>query len=507
MDSAVLNAVLLATPIAAPLLAALVYAPAGWRRATAHAGTAAAALILAGGIALAVRVTRHGPEQTWGGWLRADPLAAFMLLGIGTIATLACAASPGYLAAAGHGARDRAADRRYGVLVGCFLAAMSAAVLAGNLGLSWIAIEATTIVTAFLVGHAGTRAALEAAWKYTVICSVGIALALLGIVVLYDAARHAGLTEAEALNLPALAAHAHALDPAVTRMATVFLVLGFGAKAGLAPLHAWLPDAHGQAPAPVSALMSGVLLPVAFTQILRIKTVADAALGPAFTRTLLLVLGLATLALAALLLVAQRDYKRMLAYSTMENMGLITVGAAIGTPLAITAILLHIAGHGLAKAVAFTASGHLLAAEHTTRIDQVKNLAVRNPALAGIFTAAILALLGLPPFSLFASELGIARAAFAAHLGLPVAAAFALALFAFAALARHTAAMLLGDSQSPPQPGGTAATVPAPAPAPAVPLPLTARIPLITALAVVAALGVTAWPINTLLNLAAHAGH
>jgi len=492
-----MNSMLLLTPIAAPLLAVLVYAGAGWRRATAHAGTAAAVLILAAGITLAVRVTRHGPLDTAGGWLRADPLAAFMLLGIGTIATIACAASPSYLATAGHGATS-GSSRRYGLLVQCFLAAMSTAVLAGNLGLAWIAIEATTIVTAFLVGHAGTRAALEAAWKYTVLCSVGIALALLGLVLLYDAARHAGLTEADALNLPTLAAHARALDPAVVRMAAAFLLLGFGAKAGLAPLHAWLPDAHGQAPAPVSALMSGVLLPVAFSQILRIKTVVDTVVGVAFTRIMLLVLGLATLALAALLLVAQRDYKRMLAYSSMEHMGLIAVGAAIGTPLAITAILLHIAGHGLAKAVAFTASGHLYATEHTTRLDRVTGLARRNPALAAIFAAAILALLGFPPFSLFASELALARAGFAAHLGIAIAAALVLTLLAFASLARHTAAMLLGDGPPTPSPAPTANPAS---------LSLASRTPLILGLATVAALGITAWPINTLLHLAAQAGH
>jgi hydrogenase-4 component F len=426
-----------------------------------------------------------------------------MIMGIGTIATLACAASPDYLATAAHDDTE-GSRRRYALLVQGFLAAMSAAVLAGNLGLAWIAIEATTIVTAFLVGHAGTRAALEAAWKYTVICSVGIALALLGLVVLYDAARHAGLSEAAALDPRALAARASALDPAATRMAAAFLILGFGAKAGLAPLHAWLPDAHGQAPAPVSALLSGVLLPVALTQILRVKTVTDKVLGTGFTRTLLLVLGLATLAVAALLLLAQRDYKRMLAYSSMEHMGLIAVGAAIGTPLAITAILLHIAGHGLAKAVAFTASGHILATERTTRLEPVTGLARRNPALAAIFAAAILALLGFPPFSLFASELAIARAGFAAHLGVAVTAAFALILLAFASLARHTAGMLLGQNH-PSQALGSHETATAPVPAPA--LSLTARTPLITGLVAVAALGITAWPINTLLGLAARASH
>ena len=496
MDSTFINTALLLLPITAPLLAVAIYGLAGWRRATAHAGTAAAAVILAAGVVLAVRVTRGGPLDALGGWLHADALSAFMILTIGSVATLACAASPGYLAAE-HALGEGGSRRRYGALVAGFLAAMCLAALAGNLGLAWIAIEATTIVTAFLVGHHHTRAAVEAAWKYTVICSVGIALALLGIVVLYDAARHTGLSEATALNPAVLAAHAHALDPAVTRMATAFIILGFGAKAGLAPLHAWLPDAHSQAPAPVSALMSGVLLAVAFAQILRVKQVADAALGAAFTRTLLLIIGLATLALAALLLLAQRDYKRMLAYSSMEHMGLIAVAAAIGTRLALAALLLHIAGHGLAKTVAFTASGHLVQAEQTTRIDRVKALTRRSPALAGILAAAILALLGLPPFSLFASELAIARAGFAAHLGVAVAAAFVLALLAFAALARHTAGMLLGDDH-PPASGERAGTNR---------LGPVARTPLIAGLVTVAALGVTAWPINTLLTLAAQGGH
>jgi hydrogenase-4 component F len=495
-----MNTLLLLAPIAAPLPAAALYAVAGWRRITAHAGTAAAVAILACGIVLAVRVTRTGPLDALGGWLHADALSAFLLLVIGAVATLACAASPGYLAAE-HTSGTGGSRRRYGVLVSCFLAAMCLGALAGNLGLAWIAIEATTIVTAFLVGHRHTRAAIEAAWKYTVICSVGIALALLGIVVLYDAARHAGLSEATALNPRVLTAHARALDPAVTRMATAFVILGFGAKAGLAPLHAWLPDAHSQAPAPVSALMSGVLLAVAFAQILRIKQIADAALGPAFARTLLLIAGLATLALAALLLLAQRDYKRMLAYSSMEHMGLIAVAAAIGTRLALAALLLHIAGHALAKTVAFTASGHLLHTEHTTRIDRIEALTSRHPALAGILAASILALLGLPPFSLFASELGIARAGFAAGLGIPVAAAFLLALLAFAALARHTASMLLGGDD---QPGGrTGGRADA---AGTARLSLTARTPLVVGLVTVAALGITAWPITTLLNLAAIGG-
>lgn len=489
-----MNTLLLIAPILLPLTAAALYAALGWRHATAHAATLCSALMLADAIALAVRVLRHGPATVFAGWLRADALCVFLLLGIGTIALIACLAGPGYLAGRRGEAGSERAERRYGLLVPCFLAAMATAVLAGNLGLAWIAIEATTVVTAFLVGHTGTRTALEAAWKYTVICSTGIALALLGLVLLYDAARHAGLPETDALNYTALSAHAHALDPAVLRMATAFLLLGFGAKAGLAPLHSWLPDAHSQAPAPISALMSGVLLPVAFAQILRVRQIADPVLGSNYTRTLLLIMGLATLALAALALIRQTDYKRMLAYSSMEHMGLIAIGAAIGTPLALAAILLHIAGHGLAKAVAFTSAGQILAQERTSRIPEIRALAQRRPVLAGIFGAALLALLGFPPFPLFASEIALARAGFAAHLGLVIAPALLLLLIAFGALAGHGARMLLG---APPDPGG-----PRPAGSAAVGI----RVPLITALIVLAALGITIWPIQTLLTAAAQTG-
>ncbi len=214
--------------------------------------------------------------------------------------------------------------------------------------------------------------------------------------------------------MAALAAGAADLDPGVTRIAVVLLIVGFGAKAGLAPLHAWLPDAHSQAPAPVSALMSGVLLSVAFYAILRVKVIADAALGPGFARALLLAAALASLLVAASLLIAQRDYKRMLAYSSIEHMGLLALGAAAGGPLALGAVLLHVLGHGLAKTVLFLGAGRILQITGTSRIDDVRGLAARQPVLAGALGLGVLALLGLPPFSLFASELGIARAGFTA---------------------------------------------------------------------------------------------
>ncbi|WHM35865.1 proton-conducting transporter membrane subunit [Streptomyces sp. BPTC-684] len=447
-------------------------------------------VVLATGAALVHRTT---PATAYGGALRADALTTWMLLVVGAVATLAVAAGPAYLD--GERAAGRAADRtahRYHLLVHAFLAAMALAVLAGNLGVLWVAVEATTVVTAFLVGHRRTRTSVEAAWKYVVICSAGIALAFLGTVLVYYAARRAGIPEAGALDWHVLVAHADRLDPDVTRLGIALVVLGYGAKAGLVPLHAWLPDAHSQAPAPVSALMSGVLLAVSFTAVLRYKVIADAVLGPGFARGLLATAALLTLALAAGLLLAQRDYKRMLAYSSMEHMGLIALGAAVGGPLATAAVLLHIAGHGLAKTVAFCASGHLLQLRRTSRIGRVRGLIAWAPGLGTALALAVVALLGLPPFALFASELALVRAGFASGMGLPVAAALGLALAAYAALAVRTARMLLGPAPGNLTESGGVRIGPA------------AGAPLAVGLLCCAALGLTVQPLAPLLTAAAH---
>ncbi|OIK03649.1 proton-conducting transporter membrane subunit [Streptomyces monashensis] len=461
--------------------------PADW------AGLVPPVVIVLCGSLLAVDVLGAGPVSACSGLLRADALTAWMLLVVGSVALIACGAAPGYLA--GERAAGRASARtgwHYQVLVQSFLAAMCLAVLTANLGVLWVAIEATTIVTAFLVGHRRTRTSVEAAWKYVVICSAGIALAFLGTVLLYYAARQAGIAEAWALDWPTLAAHADRLDPSVTRLGITLVILGFGAKAGLIPLHAWLPDAHSQAPAPVSALMSGVLLSVAFAAILRYRAIADAALGADFTRVLLAGIALLTLALAAGLLLGQRDYKRMLAYSSMEHMSLIALGAAIGSPLALSAVLLHIAGHGLAKSAAFCASGRILHLTGTSRIGRVNGLLARAPSVGGVFGFAVVALLAFPPFSLFASELGIARAGFTAGtvLAWVTSAALLLVLTAFAALAARTARMLLGPA--PTAAGSPGATEPG-------------IWPLALGLTACAALGVGLGPLTDLLHAAAQA--
>ncbi|UIX34239.1 proton-conducting transporter transmembrane domain-containing protein [Streptomyces sp. GQFP] len=455
--------------------------PADW------AGLTSPAAIVACGALLAAEVGDGGSVAAYSGLLRADALTVWMLLVVGTVALIACASAPAYLAGErAAGLATGPAVWRYHALVHAFLAAMCLAVVTANLGVLWVAIEATTIVTAFLVGHRRTRNSVEAAWKYVVICSAGIALAFLGTVLLYYAARQAGIAEAWALDWPTLLARADRLDPAVTRLGVTLVVLGYGAKAGLVPLHAWLPDAHSQAPAPVSALMSGVLLSVAFTAILRYRVIADAALGIDFTWALLAGIALLTLALAAALLLAQRDYKRMLAYSSMEHMSLIALAAAVGSPLALSAALLHIAGHGLAKATAFCASGQILQLRGTSKIGRVRGLLTQAPWLGALFGLAVIALLGFPPFSLFASELAIARAGFAAGTGLAwaTAAALLLVLIAFAALTVRTARMLLG-------PGEPNRESPS------------ALWPLALGLTACAALGIAAGPLGDLLSQAA----
>jgi hydrogenase-4 component F len=480
--------ILLLMPIGAPLAAAVLALVLGWRRLTSSATLLAALLVLFSAIVLGFS---DGSRTRFaiGNLFRTDALSITMLIVIGTVGTLATWASIGYIdseLASRH--TDQKGANLYGVLVPVFLAAMASAVLANNIGVMWVAIEATTVATAFLVGHRRTRAALEATWKYVVICSVGIAVAFLGTVLLYFASLHAGASSGDALNIDVLLAHAHQLDPAVTRLAAGLLLLGYGAKAGLVPFHTWLADAHSQAPAPVSALMSGVLLSVAFYALLRVKSVVDLAVGTGFLRAGLLVVGLLTVLVAASLLVVQTDFKRMLAYSSMENMGLVAVAAAAGTRLAIAALLLHVLAHGIAKALVFLGAGVLQAAHDSTQIGDVTGVLARSRLLGITFAVGLAVLLGLPPFAMFASELSISRALANAHLGWALGAAMLLVVIAFAALARNGSRMLLG----PCEPG-----------APVIAAPRSVAAALVTGVILSVALGVTASPLVELFRTAA----
>jgi hydrogenase-4 component F len=320
--------------------------------------------------------------------------------------------------------------------------------------------------------------------------SVGIALAFLGTVVLAYAARAAGVHSSDALDWDTLATIGSRLDPSVARLAGGLLLLGYGTKVGLAPMHTWLPDAHSQAPAPVSALMSGVLLAVAFSVFLRLKVVIDAAAGREYMRGLLVAAALLSLVVAASLMLAQRDAKRLLAYSSIEHMGVVAFAAAVGTRLAIAALLLHILAHALGKTAAFLAVGELLALDGTTRISQLRGLLNRRPILGSGLALAILALLGFPPFALFASEIAVARAGFDADLAWQTTVVFAVLFVASAALLYQARRLLLGV------PDDISRSVEVASPR------LTLLAPVTVALVALAGIGVTIWPIQRLLDAA-----
>jgi hydrogenase-4 component F len=468
-------------PILVPALLAMALGLTRSAALARMAGVVVSAVVLSTGVLLAASVLHGHVPTTGAGVLRADTLSAFMIIVVGAVGLTA---TWGGLAARGGVVDPHAAT--YASLICLFLAAMSLAVLADNLGLMWVAVEATTIATAFLVGHHRTRHSLEAAWKYVILGSVGVAIAFLGIVLLYAAARGAG---EPTLSWSTLDATRPAMSPALLKMAAALAVLGFATKAGLAPMHSWLPDAHSQAPAPVSGLMSGVLLSVAFYAILRIQAIANTVLGPGTMRAMLSVAALLSLSVAALLLLRQRDYKRMLAYSSIEHMGLLALGAAAGGVIGLTAVLLHVLGHGLAKSSMFVMSGRLLAVEGTTAIADVRGLLIRRPGLAVPWLAGTAALLGLPPFSLFFSEVGIIVAAWTAGMAVVTSIALGLLLIVSAGLFRITRSMTLGAAQESDGPPDRTAHGP--------------RVPLALALGVTAVVGFIAAPVGVLLVRAA----
>ncbi|NNN09688.1 MAG: hydrogenase [Acidimicrobiaceae bacterium] len=475
--------------LAIPFTMTIISASFAWRPWVGWTSAASSAAFLGLGIWLSV-ATLSAPQWALHHSFRADSLSAFMVVVIGTVSLLATLFTPRTMhQEITSGVTTARYARHYVVLMQVFITCMLSAVLTANLGVLWVSIEATTIATTFLVSHRRTDGAFEASWKYVILCSIGIALAFLGTVLIYYAQLHAGgPVHSSSLDWTSVMSLAHHLDPNVTRLAFALLVVGYGTKVGLVPMHSWLPDAHSQAPAPVSALMSGVLLTVAFYGLLRFRAVAVAALGPAFPRALLLVVGIASLLLATVMLIAQRDLKRMLAYSSIEHMGLLAIGAAVGTPLAIAAVLLHILGHGITKAVLFLSSGEIYHLEGTTEIAKISGLLARRPTLAGIFGFGLLSLVALPPFSLFVSELTMARAEVDAGLWWVVAISLVCLSVIFAALTRHARQILMGARVEGTLPSSLSSSV---------------AVPLITALVACVALGVFSWPLQSLLTHAA----
>jgi hydrogenase-4 component F len=303
--------------------------------------------------------------------------------------------------------------RFYHAMYQVLMFAMNLALIANNIGLMWVAIELATLTTVMMVGIYRTHEALEAAWKYFILGSVGIALALFGTILVYMAARPVVGEGLDAMVWTILVAHAADFDPALLNVAFVFLLLGYGTKVGLAPLHAWLPDAHAEGPTPISAVLSGLLLNVALYALLRFKmllAVNPAALAPG---PLMVTLGLVSLMFAAFMLYRRRDIKRMFAYSSIEHMGIITFAFGMGGPLANFAGLLHMTMHSLTKSAIFYAVGHIAQVKGTQKIADMGGLTASNPALGWGLVLGVVAIAGLPPLGIFMSEFLIVSSTFA----------------------------------------------------------------------------------------------
>jgi len=303
--------------------------------------------------------------------------------------------------------------RFYHAMYQFLMAAMNLALLTNITGLMWVSVEFATLTTVLMVSLYRTREALEAAWKYFILGSVGIALALFGTILVYMAAQPVVGEGLPAMTWSVLVAHAAKFDPALLNIAFVFLMLGYGTKAGLVPLHAWLPDAHAEGPTPISAVLSGLLLNVAIYAILRFKILLAANAGAFAPGPLLMTMGLLSVLFAGFMLYRRRDIKRFFAYSSIEHMGIIAFAFGLGGPLANFAGLLHMAMHSLTKSGIFFSVGHMTRIKGSQRIADITGLTSSHPLLGWIFVASVAAIAGLPPFGVFTSEFLVVSSAFA----------------------------------------------------------------------------------------------
>lgn len=424
---------ILAAPLAAGVACFLV-------PARLAAGITVASGVASFGLVLAlIPGAAHGPLDYWS-YLRADAVSEVFLLATGFLYAAVAIYAAGYL----KGRTERYA-RRFYLGFNVFAWAMLAAPLMSSLALVWIAVEITTVVSALLVAIEDTDGAAEAAWKYVLIASAGLSLALLATVLAYYAGAQV-LGEHYSLAVQPLIQAGSRLPQTPMRLAFLLAALGYGTKVGLVPVHTWLPDAHSEAPTPVSALLSGALLATSFYAILRFYQVAAAALGTGFPRDTLLAFGIASLLLASLYVFGQRDVKRLLAYSSVEHMGILAIGVSFGAPLALAGVLLHVMAHAAAKGSAFMGAGVFTVKYGTKQMLVMRDGMRLLPWSGPLFLLAILALSAFPPFGIFRSEFQIVAGGLASGSYTAAAVLVVLVTVAFFGLATSATRMLLAPA-------------------------------------------------------------
>ncbi|HUX91873.1 MAG TPA: hydrogenase 4 subunit F [Gallionellaceae bacterium] len=391
--------------LATPLLGGLLLALFGCRRHAAELNSAMSFATLVASIFLTVRVISDGPITEWNEQFFVDSFnVLFVTLTAFVAFTTSLFSRPYMRIEQAHGKLTVNMLRLYHSMYQLFTFTMLLVLLTNNMGIMWVAMEAATLTTVLLVSLYRTPASLEAAWKYFILCGVGLALAMFGTILLYFAAEKVLGAGGTALLWTHLDDVKNQLEPTVLMLAFVFLLVGYGTKVGLVPLHSWLPDAHAEGPTPVSAVLSGLLLNVALYVLVRSKVLVDGTLHSHLAGNLMMGFGLLSVVIAAFLLSRQKDVKRMFAYSSIEHMGLITFAFGMGGPVATFAALLHMTMHALTKSAIFFAVGHATQKSGTQLMESIRGLIKTNPTIGWGLMIGTLAILGMPPFGVFASE-------------------------------------------------------------------------------------------------------
>ncbi len=398
----------------APLAGGAVLALVGHRQYAAEVNAAFSILTFGAAARLVARVIAQGPVTALDDEFFVDSLNVFLVALTAFVAMTTSLFSRPYMRIERlHGRVSDPGLRLYHSMYQLFTFTMLLVLTTNNLGVMWVAMEAATLTTVLLVALYRTHASLEAAWKYFILCGVGIAQALFGTILVYFAAERilgAGIGSLLWTHLDSVKAQ---LEPTVMSIAFVFLLVGYGTKVGLVPLHNWLPDAHAEGPTPISAVLSGLLLNVALYALIRFKVLTDGALERPFASALLMGFGLISVAVAAFFLSRQRDIKRMFAYSSIEHMGLITFAFGMGGPVASFAGLLHMTVHSLTKSAIFFAVGHAAQKSGTQLMEGIRGLVKASPTIGWGLMLGTAAILGMPPFGVFASEFLILTTAIA----------------------------------------------------------------------------------------------
>jgi hydrogenase-4 component F len=364
------------------------------------------------GLVLVSEVYKYDIIITWQNALFADAFSAFIVLIVSIVGFVSSLYSIGYMGHEfDHGIIDDKKLRLYYSLFHVFMFTMLLVGVTNNLGL-WIAIEMTTLVSALLMILYSRKSSVEAAWKYVIISTVGITFALFGTILTYYAAVNILGETGDALNWTSLISVANQFDPTIMKLAFIFILIGYGTKAGLAPMHTWLPDAYSESPTPVGALLSGTLVNCAMYGIIRFYSIATKSTGPEFTSNLMIIFGLLSLGIAVPFIILQEDYKRLLAYSSVEHMGIIAIGIGFGGVFGIFGAILHMFNHAMTKSLMFFGAGNILLKYDTKEIFNVSGIVKTMPVTGAMFVVGTLALTGSPPFSIFISEFTILAAGF-----------------------------------------------------------------------------------------------